>query len=331
MDIYVLDIETTGLEGSPKDLVVEIAIMRANVVKQKITQVYHSIIHYDTSTWNDNLLNSWIFRKGVLSVDEIQNAEKELPTVVEEVRQILSGKFVTAYNNAFDFDKFLKQDPWNISKESTKTKIAPCIMLAASEYLRPFGRKKKIYKMVHSKKELLNENTQCIITNKELVAQISEFKVHRANYDAFYEACILLELYRRKQYRIVPQIYYAHSMNIYGKKPEKQELKLIKKNFPKAKIINPAKYEKKWKDSSGKEIMKKCLDLLSKSDMVIFSAIEQDNGHFIGRGVYVEVKFAEELGKEVYFLREHLDNVFLLELYDENDWISKFGKVKFKE
>ncbi len=331
MDIYVLDIETTGLAGIPRDLVVEIAIMRANVLKQKITQVYHSIIHYDTSTWDDNLLNSWIFRKGVLSVDEIQNAEKDLPTVVEEVRQILSGKFVTAYNNAFDFDKFLKQDPWNISKESTKTKIAPCIMLAASEYLRPFGRKKKIFKMVHSKKELLNENTQCIITNKELVAQISEFKVHRANYDAFYEACILLELYRRKQYRVVPQIYYAHSMNIYGKKPEKQELKLIKKNFPRAKVINPAKYEKKWKDSSGKEIMKKCLDLLSKSDMVIFSAIEHDNGHFIGRGVYVEVKFAEELGKEVYFLREHLDNVFLLELYDENDWISKFGKVKFKE
>lgn len=331
MDIYVLDIETTGLAGIPRDLVVEIAIMRANVLKQKITQVYHSIIHYDTSTWDDNLLNSWIFRKGVLSVDEIQNAEKDLPTVVEEVRQILSGKFVTAYNNAFDFDKFLKQDPWNISKESTKTKIAPCIMLSASEYLRPFGRKKKIYKMVHSKKELLNENTQCIITNKELVAQISEFKVHRANYDAFYEACILLELYRRKQYRVVPQIYYAHSMNIYGKKPEKQELKLIKKNFPRAKVINPAKYEKKWKDSSGKEIMKKCLDLLSKSDMLIFSAIERDNGHFIGRGVYVEVKFAEELGKEVYFLREHLDNVFLLELYDENDWISKFGKVKFKE
>jgi len=54
-------------------------------------------------------------------------------------------------------------------------------------------------------------------------------------------------------------------------------------------------------------------------------------GDFVGRGVYVEVKFAEELSKEVYFLREHLDNVFLLEMFDENDWISKFGKVKYKE
>ena len=120
-------------------------------------------------------------------------------------------------------------------------------------------------------------------------------------------------------------------MNIYGKKQEKLELKLIKNVFPKANIINPAKYEKKWKKDSGKEIMKKCLDLLSKSDIVVFSAIEHEGGYFVGRGVYVEVKFAEELDKEVYFLREHLDNVFLLEMFDENDWISKFGKVKYKE
>ena len=333
MDIYVVDIETTGLTGLPKDLVVEIAIMRANVLKQKITQVYHSIIHYDTSTWDDNLLNSWIFGKGILSVDEIQNAEKDLTTVTEEVYQILAGKFIAAYNNAFDFDKFLRHNPWNINEESSKTKTAPCVMLSASEYLRPPGKKYKnrIYKLAHSRRKLLSKNTESIIINKELEEKIREFEEHRANYDAFYTACILLELYKRKQYRIIPQIYYAHSMNIYGKRQEKRELKLIKKIFPEADIINPAKYEKKWKDSSGKEIMKKCLDLLSKSDIVIFSAIELDNGHFVGRGVYIEVKFAEELGKEVYFLREHLDNIFLLEMHDENDWIAKFGKVKFKK
>jgi len=333
MDIYVVDIETTGLTGLPKNLVVEIAIMRANVLKQKITQVYHSIIHYDTSTWDDNLLNSWIFRKGTLSVDEIQNAEKDLTTVTEEVRQILAGKFIAAYNNAFDFDKFLRHNPWNITEESNKTKTAPCVMLSASEYLRPSGKKYKNrnYKLAHSRRRLLSKNTESISTNKELEEKIGEFEEHRANYDAFYTACILLELYKRKQYRIIPQIYYAHSMNIYRKKQEKRELKLIKKVFPEADIINPAKYEKKWKDSSGKEIMKKCLDLLSKSDIVVFSALELDNGHFVGRGVFIEVKFAEELGKEVYFLREYLDNIFLLEMYDENDWTSKFGKVKFKK
>ncbi len=332
MDIYVLDIETTGLDGSPKDLVVEISIMRANVLKQKITQVYQSLIHYDTESWDDNLRNSWIFTKGVLSVEEIQNAKKDLPTVIEEVRQILSGKFVAAYNNSFDLDKFLKQDPWNINEKNTKTKVTPCIMLTASEYIRPSGKKNRnrIYNLAYSKKKLLDSTSESIIINKELEEKISELEAHRASYDAFYSACILLELYKRKQYRVIPQIYYAHSMNIYGKKQEKQELKLIKNVFPKADIINPAKYEKKWKKDSGKEIMKKCLDLLSRCDIIVFSAVEHEGGYFVGRGVYIEVKFAEELGKEVYFLRDNLENIFILEMFDENDWVSKFGKVKFR-
>jgi DNA polymerase-3 subunit epsilon len=333
MDIYVLDTETTGLDGSPKDLVLEISIMRANVLKQKISQVYQTIIHYDTELWDEDLQNSWIFSKGILSVEDIQKAEKDLPTVIDEVRQILSGKFVAAYNNEFDFDKFLMQNPWNISEETTKTKIAPCIMLSASEYIRPSGKKyrDRIYNLAYSKKKLIDDDTKSIIINKELEEKISELEAHRASYDAFYSACILLELYKRRHYRVFPQIYYAHSMSIYGKKQEKKELKLIKQAFPGAEIINPAKYERKWKKDSGKEIMKKCLDLLSKCDIVIFSALEYDGGFFVGRGVYIEVKFAEELNKKIYFLREHLDDIFILEMFDENDWISKFGKVKFKE
>jgi DNA polymerase III epsilon subunit-like protein len=332
MDVYVVDIETTGLEGSPKDLVVEIAIMRTNVEKQRINQVYHSLIHYDTNSWDDELRESWIFAKKILSIEQIQNAEKDLSTVIKEVRQILSGKFVTAYNNAFDFDKFLRKDPWNIDKETTKTRVASCIMLTSSEYLRPFGRRRRIYKLEYSINKLLDENTECIIINRDLLTQISDFNAHRANYDAFYAACILLELYKRKQYRIISQIYYAHSMSIYGRKEERLELKLIKKAFPKAKIINPAKYEKKWKKEGyeGKGIMKNCLYLLSDSDIVVFSAIKHEEKYFVGKGVFIEVKSAEEFGMDVYFIDEKLEKNYTLEMYDDTDWAFKFGIVNIK-
>jgi DNA polymerase III epsilon subunit-like protein len=333
MDVYVVDIETTGLEGSPKDLVVEIAIMRTNVEKQRINQVYHSLIHYDTNSWDDELRESWIFAKKILSIDQIQNAEKDLSTVIKEVRQILSGKFVAAYNNAFDFDKFLKKSPWEINKENTKTKVAPCIMLTASEYLRPFGRRRRIYKLVYTIKKLLDENTESINTNKELLAKIDNFSAHRANYDAFYSACVLLELYKRKSYRIVSQIYYAHSMSIYGKREEKRELKVIKRAFPKANIINPAKYEKRWKRKGydGKEIMKRCLYLLSDSDIVIFSAIKHQGSFFVGKGVFVEVKSAEEFGLDVFFIDEKLEKNYTLDMYDDTDWSIKFGVVKYNK
>lgn len=329
MDIYVVDLETTGLDGLPKDHIVEIALMRVNLLKQIVTQVYHTIIHYDTTEWDEDTRNAWIFKQGGLSIDDIQNAEKDLATVIKEVQQILAGKFIAAFNNAFDLDKFLSKEPWNINEEMNKTKTAPCLMHSAAEYLRPSGRKHKnrIYNLGFSKKNLINNTTECITINKKLEERISEFEAHRANYDAFYAACILLELYRRKRYRIIPQIYYAHSMKIYRKKQEKNELKIIKKLYPKAEIINPTKYEKKWKDASGKEIMKRCLDLLSQSDIVIFSALKYYDNYFVGKGVYVEVKFALELNMKVFFLSDKLEHNFSIDVFDDTDWELRFAKI----
>ena len=333
MDIYVVDLETTGLDGLPKDYVVEIALMRVNLLNQIITQVYHTIIYYDTDKWDEETKNAWIFKQGVLSIDDIQNAEKDLDTAVKEVRELLAGKYIAAFNNAFDLERFLYKEPWNITEESNRTKTAPCLMITASDYLKPPGKKHKnrTYNLAYVIKRLISETSECIQINRSLEERINKFEAHRANYDAFYSACILLELYKRKHYRIIPQIYYAHSMKIYDKKQEKREIKLIKQIYPNADLINPAKYERKWKKLSGKEIMKKCLDLLSKSDVVIFSAVKLDNGYFIGRGVFVEVKFAIELKMKVFFIIDKLEHNFTIDVFDENDWELKFAKINLNQ
>jgi len=330
MDIYVVDIETTGLDGAPKDYVIEIALMRVNLLKQIITEIYHTIIHYDTKEWDEETKNAWIFNQGILSLDDIQNAEKDLDTVIREVQNILSGKYVTAFNNAFDLDRFLSKKPWNINEEKTKTKPAPCLMITASDYLRPFYKKHKIYSLDHCKNELVKNDTECIRINKTLEQKVINFGAHRANYDAFYSACILLEIYRRKHYRIIPHIYYAHSMKIYGKREEKREIRKIKMFYPKVKIINPAKYEKKWKGASGKEIMKRCLDILSKSDIIIFSGIKEKEDYFIGRGVYVEIMFALELKMKSFFLTDKLEHNFTINIFDDTDWEFRFAKVTLR-
>ncbi|MBY9000175.1 MAG: hypothetical protein KGD64_04620 [Candidatus Heimdallarchaeota archaeon] len=333
MDIYVIDIETTGLDGWQKDHIVEISIMKANLTNQKIEQVYHSLVHYDVTKWDEEVRKAWIFEKGIIKLDKIQNAKKGVKEVSNEVRKILTGKFISAYNNEFDFEKFLHHEPWNINPETCKIKTAPCIMLATTDYVKIPSKykKRKFVSLSEAKKHLLNEDTTSIINNKELEMIVREYGVHRANCDAFYSACILLELNRRKRYRIYPRIYYAHSMQIYKSKLEKKEIKTIKKIFPKAEIINPAHYEKKWKKLSGKEVMAKCLDLISNSDIVIFTAIEQDNKDFLGRGVYVEVKFAQEIEKDIYFLKEILESDFLIDIYNDDEWALKFSIVKKKE
>lgn len=330
MDIYVIDIETTGLSGWKSDHVVEIAIMKANLTKQRIEQVYHSLIHHDTAQWDEKTKNAWIFKEGIITLEEIQQATKDVKKVVEEVRKILTGKYIAAYNNEFDFNKFLLHEPWDITPRKCKVKIAPCIMLATTDYIKipTKYQKRKLVNLSEAREHLLTEGTIIIINNIKLEAIVREYGMHRANCDAFYSACVLLELYRRKKYRVYPRIYYAHSMQIYRSKQEKKETKIIKKIFPKAEIINPAKYEKKWKKFSGKEVMAKCLDLISKSDIVIFSAIEQDNKDFVGRGVYVEVKFAQEIEKDIYFLKEVLESDFSIDIYNDDDWALKFSIVK---
>ena len=49
-----------------------------------------------------------------LKMEDTLDAEKDLDTVVREVRGIVSGRVVTAYNVPFDFDRFLGHEPWDL-------------------------------------------------------------------------------------------------------------------------------------------------------------------------------------------------------------------------
>ena len=136
MDIYVIDTETTGLDGWQKDHIVEISIMKANLSKQKIEQVYHTLIHHDVDKWDEKTRTAWIFKNGIIKLDEIRDTTKGVEEVSKEVREILTGKFIAAYNNEFDFDKFLFHEPWNLNQKECKIKAAPCIMLATTDYIK---------------------------------------------------------------------------------------------------------------------------------------------------------------------------------------------------
>ena len=64
-------------------------------------------------------------------------------------------------------------------------------------------------------------------------------------------------------------LYYAHAMPIYGTLAEKRELRQIRSKLPRARIVNPAKYQdhpEKRRDKMGF-----CLRLVESSDAVIFS------------------------------------------------------------
>lgn len=117
--VLIIDTETTGLEGYPKDRVLEIGI--AELEEGSVRPVYSEIIRYSDIVEFDrkyvNLDGSegiWIYRNTDLRIEDTLNAAKDVETVAAEVREIVSGREATSYNVSFDLGKFLYREPWNL-------------------------------------------------------------------------------------------------------------------------------------------------------------------------------------------------------------------------
>lgn len=125
--IYVVDLETTGLEGGPEDDVVEIGIVAVDVKHRVVKDVYSSYVGHDVDAWPERKKNAWIFEKKHMHIDHVRHAPP-LEKVMAEVSEILEGQRVTSYNTAFDLERFLYQEPWNMEFHFHEM---PCIMRAA--------------------------------------------------------------------------------------------------------------------------------------------------------------------------------------------------------
>lgn len=111
-------------------------------------------------------------------------------------------------------------------------------------------------------------------------------------------------------------IYYAHHRWKYGTEIEKYELDLIRRYFPHAVIFNPATDLEAY-GRNEEEIMKSCLDVVNKSDVIIFSSVDG----ITGIGVYKEVIEAVHAKKLVLYLynNELHTNVRIYPLINKTD------------
>ena len=127
-------------------------------------------------------------------------------------------------------------------------------------------------------------------------------------------------------------IYYAHHMSVYNTLQEARELKVIRRMFKNSVVINP----NGWVNNegvNGSAIMEQCYIFVQKSDVVVFSALEDG---VIGRGVYCELEKAFEHKKRVYFLLRNALVEYYESDYKETKLINNgenwktYAKVKIK-
>ena len=183
-EVCVVDTETTGLFGSPKDKIVDIAVCKITLGEDKVEKIFSSVVGHDTSKWDDELKHSWIFENTDLTLEMVDKATPE-PQVVSNVTRILNGANVTSFNFSFDFDRFLYREPWSL-----QSKIIPfrCVMLASKDICRIPGmyddykwpKLAEAYEMIVKGDPAGTEGTQA----------------HRALSDAVMASHILLELHK---------------------------------------------------------------------------------------------------------------------------------------
>ena len=99
----------------------EIGIAEYDEDSGRISPVYSEMIRYpDIREFDSGYVNDdgsrgiWIYRNSDMRIEDTLDAEKDLETVIGEVRGIVTGKEVTSYNVPFDFFRFLLPEPWSL-------------------------------------------------------------------------------------------------------------------------------------------------------------------------------------------------------------------------
>lgn len=188
--ILVLDTETTGLYGAPKDLVVDIGICEMSLEDGTVKELFSSVLGYDTTYWDDYLKNAWIFQNTDMTLEMVEDAPPAMD-VIDKVRRLVRGRMMTAYNVDYDFGKFLYEEPW-----SMRGLFVECndIMKAAKDVCKlpseMYGGDYRYPKLDYAYSHIVKGDP----------AGIHGVQNHRALSDAFMASYLAIEMHRNHQY-----------------------------------------------------------------------------------------------------------------------------------
>ena len=176
--IIIVDIETTGFSHQ-EDCIVEIGICELDLNSGKYSELFNKVIR--ENHFSPYHRNAWIFKNSDLRYSDILKAQP-FNTYKKELQKIFNKYPATAFNKRFDFN-FLKIRGFII-------KELPCPKIIATDILKLPPRKAgTLYKF-----PTVEETWVYLFPEKEYIEK------HRGYDDAFHEALIIFELYKRNKW-----------------------------------------------------------------------------------------------------------------------------------
>lgn len=182
MKILILDLETTGfLQSGGK--IVEVGIVELDLSNGEKKILFDKVVH-ESGITREEVENSWIVKNSSLTVEDIRYS-KNLNEYRSEIQQILNEypNGATAYNNAFDFG-FMENRGFVFPKK------LDCPMKLSTNVVQiPNARGGYKWPKVQEAWDFLFGKTDYVET-------------HRGADDAFHEADIVMELFKRRIFKI---------------------------------------------------------------------------------------------------------------------------------
>lgn len=179
MRILILDIETTGFlnEGGK---IVEVGIVELDLETGNKKILFDEVTHEKGITLEE-VEKSWIINNSSLTVNDVRHS-KRLDLLKPQIQEIIDAypQGATAYNNKFDFD-FLESRKFYFPK-----KLA-CPMILSTDIVKI----PSLHKYSNYKWPKVEEAYDYFFPDNDYVEK------HRGADDAFHEADIVYELYKR--------------------------------------------------------------------------------------------------------------------------------------
>lgn len=118
----------------------------------------------------------------------------------------------------------------------------------------------------------------------------------------------------------IRKFYWVHSKRIYRTTAERILRQYLEKRFQNHKLICPNR------DLGKLGSIEKYLDIIDTCEFVVAT----EYCGYLGRGVFTEVQYSLESKKPTLLIQNNfkLIRIKSIELYDPNDWVVKFGKIK---
>lgn len=200
LKVYVVDCETTGLDGYPQDLVLSIGVSEVDIINQTVDPFYNRVLGYDTNEWDIMKKESWIFENSNLGVEDVLYSYEHGNTaknVANEFNKAMENKWIAMYNKDYDYGKFLAHSPFNLDP----SRILPCLMYASTDPCaipKSWGHGYKWPALEEAVDILLDDDIKEDLTKQE--------NFHDALFDTFASGHIMLKLIELGHYNIMEYI-----------------------------------------------------------------------------------------------------------------------------